>query len=104
MVKEVLEEGYGYKTSDALNAEAVNEAGEIYNYENILADIAINIDIIIEKHSKVDWHDNVDVHNKIAQEIDDLLYLYGKKHPINLDYNQIDRIIENVKTVALRRY
>ena len=101
VVKEVLEEGNSYKSSDA---GTVNEAREIYNYENILADIAIDIDIIIDKHSKVDWHDNVDVHNKIAQEIDDLLYLYGKKHPINLDYNQIDRIIENVKTVALRRY
>jgi type I restriction enzyme R subunit len=71
---------------------------------DILAMLAMDIDIIIDKHSKVDWHDNLEVHNKIAQEIDDLIYLYQKKHDLRLPYDQVDKIIENVKTVALRRY
>ena len=66
--------------------------------------LAMDIDIIIDKHFKVDWHENLEVHNKIAQEIDDLLYLYQKKYDLHLPYEQIDKIIENVKTVALRRY
>jgi type I restriction enzyme, R subunit len=33
-----------------------------------------------------------------------LLYLYQKKYDLRLPYDQIDKIIENVKTVALRRY
>ena len=74
------------------------------NKADILAMLALDIDIIIDKHSKVDWHDNLEVHNKIAQEIDDLLYLYQKRHDLHLPYEQIDKIIENVKTVALRRY
>ena len=74
------------------------------NKADILAMLAMDIDIIIDKHSKVDWHENLEVHNKIAQEIDDLLYLYQKKYDLHLPYEQIDKIIENVKTVALRRY
>ena len=74
------------------------------NKADILASLAMDIDIIIDKHSKVDWHDNTEVHNKIAQEIDDLIYIYKNKHELDLSYDQIDKIIENVKTVALRRY
>ena len=74
------------------------------NKADMLAMLAMDIDIIIDKHFKVDWHENLEVHNKIAQEIDDLLYLYQKKYALHLPYEQIDKIIENVKTVALRRY
>lgn len=86
----------------------VNEAlGEYQvkekSVDNVAA-LAVEIDKIIEKHSKIDWHDNLDVHNRITQEIDDLLYVFTKEHSIELDFNQIDRIIETLKTVALRRY
>jgi type I restriction enzyme R subunit len=101
VVKEIIEDEDQYKSC---GEDVVKETQEIYNYDNILADIAVDIDIIIEKHSKVDWHDNPDVHNRINQEIDDLLYLVKKKYFTNMSYSQIDRIIENVKTVALRRY
>lgn len=74
------------------------------NRADLMAMLALDIDIIIDKHSKVDWHDNIEVHNKIAQEIDDLIYLYQKQHDLQIPYEQIDKIIENVKTVALRRY
>lgn len=69
-----------------------------------LSDLAIDIDTIIEKHSKVDWHDNIEVHKKIEQEIEDLLYLYEKKLGLKLSFDEIDKIILNIKTVALRRY
>ncbi|WP_279222067.1 type I restriction enzyme endonuclease domain-containing protein [Heliophilum fasciatum] len=70
----------------------------------ILALLAMDITSIIEKHSKVDWHNNPEVHNKIAQEIDDLMYRYEKQHGLHLSYDQIDKIIENVKMVARTRY
>ncbi|MEW6698091.1 MAG: type I restriction endonuclease subunit R [Bacillota bacterium] len=76
----------------------------ITGYAELLANIAIDIDIIIDKHSKVDWHDNIDVHNRIEQEIEDLLYNYEKKHGFKLSFKELDKIIANVKTVALRRY
>jgi type I restriction enzyme R subunit len=101
VVKEVLEDERYY---EAGITELVAEDGPIYNYEGILADIAMEVDEIIERHCKVDWHDNPDVHKKISQEIDELLYLVKKKHFPKMTFDQIDTMIENIKTVALRRY
>jgi type I restriction enzyme R subunit len=101
VVKEVLEDERYY---EAGVTELVAEDGPIYNYEGILADIAMEVDEIIERHCKVDWHDNPDVHKKISQEIDELLYLVKKKHFPKMTFDQIDIMIENIKTVALRRY
>ena len=101
VVKEVLEDERYYETGVT---ELVAEDGPIYNYEGILADIAMEVDVIIERHCKVDWHDNPDVHKKISQEIDELLYLVKKKHFPKMTFDQIDAMIENIKTVALRRY
>jgi type I restriction enzyme R subunit len=70
----------------------------------ILGELAKGIDSIIDKHSKVDWRDNTEVHNRIEQEIDDLLYKYQKEYGLKLDFDEIDKIINNVKVVALRRY
>lgn len=101
IIKEVLEDDSFYMKKQATE---VLEDIPVYNYEGILADIAKDIDIIIERNSKVDWHDNLDVHKKISQEIDGLLYLMKKEYFPKLTYDQIDIMIENIKTVALRRY
>ena len=84
--------------------EIISENIDVSDKTDILAELAIDMDHIIGKHCKVDWHDNPDVHKRISQEIDGLLYLLKKKHFPELTYNQIDRIIETIKTVALRRY
>lgn len=79
-----------------------------YNDENtfaeLLADIAIAVNEIIEKNSKVDWHDNMDVHKKITAEIDDYLYNLRKDTAPGLTFSIIDQLISDIKTVALRRY
>ncbi|SHH15967.1 type I restriction endonuclease subunit R [Desulfosporosinus lacus] len=84
--------------------EIISENIDVTDKTDILAELAVDMDLIIGKHCKVDWHDNPDVHKRISQEIDGLLYLLKKKHFPELTYKQIDRIIEAVKTVALRRY
>ncbi|MED4343694.1 type I restriction endonuclease subunit R [Heyndrickxia coagulans] len=71
---------------------------------NTLGDLALKIDEIIQEHQKVDWHDNVEIHNRIAQELDDLLFDFKEKHHLDIDFDTIDKIIEQIKTVALRRY
>ena len=55
-------------------------------------------------HSQVDWTDNKTIHDRISQDIDDLFYDYEKERGLKLSFDTIDRIIENVKTVALRRF
>ncbi|MGP4072887.1 type I restriction endonuclease subunit R [Piscibacillus sp. B03] len=86
-------------TKDIL--EEVKEATPSYE---VVADLALDMDKIIQDETKVDWHNNTDVHKKIEQELDDLLYEFDQKHELGLDLDQIDKIIEHIKTVALRRY
>lgn len=71
---------------------------------DIIADIAIAITDIIKAHDTVDWHNNIDIHNKIAQDIDDMFYELEKAKGFKVEFNVIDKIIENVITVALRRF
>ncbi len=69
-----------------------------------VAEIAIEITAIIARHSQVDWTHSKTIHDRIAQDIDDLFYQYEKERGLKLSFNTIDKIIENVKTVALRRF
>ena len=55
-------------------------------------------------HSQVDWTNNKTIHDRISQDIDDLFYNYEKERGLKLSFDTIDKIIENVKTVALRRF
>ena len=71
---------------------------------NFAAEIAEEITAIIAKHSRVDWTNNQTIHNRISQDIDDLFYAYEKNRGLVLSFDLIDKVIENVKTVALRRF
>jgi len=84
--------------------EVINSESEFVVKEDALGYLALKIDRIIDEQSKVDWHNNPEVHNKIAQDIDDLLYDFSKEKGVDLDFNKVDEIIEKVKNVALRRY
>lgn len=73
-------------------------------FSELLADIAIAVNEIIEKNSKVDWHDNMDVHNQIERDIDDYLYDLRRNSAPGLTFSLIDQLIKDLKMVALRRY
>jgi type I restriction enzyme R subunit len=84
--------------------DIMSEVKEPVASYDVLGDLAVRMDKIIQEYTKVDWHDNPEVHNRIAQELDDLLFDFTKEYQIELDFDQIDKIIEQIKTVALRRY
>lgn len=71
---------------------------------DFIAEIAKEITKIVAKHSQVDWTNNKIIHDRISQDIDDLFYEYEKTRDLKLSFDVIDKIIENVKTVALRRF
>lgn len=71
---------------------------------DFVAEIAEKITKTIAKHSQVDWTNNKTIHDRISQDIDDLFYEYEKTRGLKLSFDVIDKIIENVKTVALRRF
>ena len=68
------------------------------------AEISQEITKIIEKHSQVDWTNNKTIHDRISQDIDDLFFEYQKGRGLALSFDTVDKVIENVKTVALRRF
>ena len=71
---------------------------------DFIAEIAERITAIIAGHSQVDWSSNKTIHDRISQDIDDLFYEYEKEKGIVVPFEIVDKIIENVKTVALRRF
>lgn len=71
---------------------------------DFVAEVAEEITKIVAAHSQVDWTNNKTIHDRIAQDIDDLFYEYEKKYGLALSFDLIDKIIDNVKTVALRRF
>ena len=71
---------------------------------DFVAEVSEEITKIVASHSQVDWTNNKTIHDRISQDIDDLFYQYEKEHGLKLSFDLIDKIIDNVKTVALRRF
>lgn len=71
---------------------------------DFVAEVAEEITKIIATHSQVDWTHSKTIHDRISQDIDDLFYEYEKTRGLMLSFELIDKIIDNVKTVALRRF
>lgn len=69
---------------------------------DLTAEISEQIAEIIVRNCQVDWRNNRDIHNRISQAIDDLLYKYIDDG-LNID-PLLDKIIENVLTVAQCRF
>ncbi|MCD8049903.1 MAG: type I restriction endonuclease subunit R [Clostridia bacterium] len=103
---------YPEKIKDSVHAQAFygvlsaifEEVEDKQLTPDFVAEIAEEITKIIASHSRVDWTNNKTIHDRIAQDIDDLFYEYEKTHGLKLSFDVVDKIIENVKTVALRRF
>lgn len=71
---------------------------------DFVAEVSEEITKIVASHSQVDWTNNKTIHDRISQDIDDLFYKYEKERGLKLSFDLIDKVIGNVKTVALRRF
>ena len=69
-----------------------------------LGDITLVIQKEIESKVKVDWHNNKDIHNELAQFIEDTIYTYKARKNINISFDEIDLIIEEIIGIALIKY
>ena len=69
-----------------------------------LGDITLVIQNEIESKVKVDWHNNKDIHNELAQFIEDTIYTYKARKNINISFDEIDLIIEEIIGIALIKY
>lgn len=84
--------------------DELGDISDVNGKDDLIAKFALEVSKIIERHSKVDWHDNTDVHKKMKQEIDMLLFEYKKKYFYDLDFKAFDKIIEENMKVAIKRY
>jgi type I restriction enzyme R subunit len=89
-----------YGVISAVLADVVDLSAQL----DTISDLTLAVTEIIERNSYVDWQNNTDIHKRIAQDIDDLFYDYEQNRGFKVDFDTIDKITENVKTVALRRF
>ncbi len=103
---EVIKENRNAQAFYGVTKDIISEVTETSSSYGVdpLGDLAIKMDQVIKEHQKVDWHNNIEIHNRIAQDLDDLLFDFADGHNLEMDYDTIDKIIEQIKTVALRRY
>lgn len=73
-------------------------------FSDLLPDIALDITTIVKENVKVGFADNKTVLDRIDQAIDDLFYKYEREQGLKLSFDTIDKIMENIKIVALRRF
>lgn len=82
----------------------VNQSLEkIISDDELLAEIAIEIDEIIERNRIVQWVDNEDVKNKMGLEIEDWLFDFAKQRSLEIDFKVIDDVLERCLDVAKHR-
>ena len=70
----------------------------------IFQEISNKISEVIEKDVKVDWVYNSETKKRIEQSIDDIFWDYDKKGLVKLDNDTLEKVIENILFVAIKRY
>ncbi len=76
---------------------------EMDNKDNIIADLALEIDRIIDADRIVDWVSNIDIQNKMKIDIEDCIYEYMQDYNFKLEFEDIDDILEKCIEIAQHR-
>ncbi len=71
--------------------------------EDVLAEIAAQVETLIEQNKIRDWEDNPDVLNKMRNCIEDYLYDVEKAQQVRFSNVELDEIIERVIDIARKR-
>jgi type I restriction enzyme R subunit len=82
----------------------LNDISDLSSKVDVMADITLAITKIIERNNYVDWQSNIDIHKRIAHDIDELFYEYERNRNFKIDLDTVDKITENVKSIALRSF
>ena len=76
---------------------------QIADGEDIMAETALKTHEAIEKHKIRDWPGNKDIQNKMAIDLEDLLYALKGRYELSLTSEKMDEIINTLIMVAKRR-
>jgi type I restriction enzyme R subunit len=72
--------------------------------DSLAVDTGLKIDEIVERNLVVDWHVKKDIQNRMINEIEDYLFNLKDNRGINLDFELIDKIIEDSIQIAKSRF
>jgi type I restriction enzyme R subunit len=72
--------------------------------QELAADVAVRVDDIIQENLVVDWIKNLDVQNRMRNQIDDLLYELKAEGRIAFTPDDMDMIVEQSLDIAKNRY
>ncbi len=73
-------------------------------FEDAASTAALAIEQVVKRNRIVNWADNIDVQNRMKNEIEDFLFDWKDEHGIALSYDQIDEILEQSIHVARVRF
>lgn len=71
--------------------------------EPVAAELATRVDDIVLAKRKVDWSEDIDVQNQMKTAIEDELFAIKKAHGLQIDFDTIDRLLDQLIDVARRR-
>src|SRR5699024_2130348 len=72
--------------------------------KEMLGKMANDIEQAIKEHVKVDWHENQDVKNNMEQAVEDVIFEYMEKYNLNLDWDTIDKINQDMQEISRQRF
>lgn len=72
--------------------------------DTIIADMAIQVEHIIEQHKIRDWRANQDVQKDMSLAVEDYLYESRNDHNVTLNWDDIDLITAQVVEIAKKRF
>jgi type I restriction enzyme, R subunit len=96
----------GSSTSSVVNEESpIPGSGKAAEsmLETILAEAACEMEDIIRRHAVVRWRENIDAQNRMRNDLDDFLFGLQVKKGVQINYDQMDTIIEAVIRIAIHR-
>ena len=71
--------------------------------KHLAAEASLNFDQIIENRRIVNWTNNLDVQNRMRQELEDYLFELKERSHIPLAFDDIDTILDESLGIAKAR-
>ena len=71
--------------------------------DELLAEVALQIEDVIKRHAIVRWRENEDAQNRMRNDLDDLLFELMKEEKLLMTLEMLDAIIEGILRVARNR-
>ncbi|MBE6371802.1 MAG: type I restriction endonuclease subunit R [Lentisphaerae bacterium] len=73
-------------------------------YEDSMGRLASDINKAVRDLARVDWHHNNSIHKNMTQAIEDLIWDFSDDHHFDLDVDELDKMLDAARKIAIRWY